>query len=334
MPSNLEGGGGMAVPQSGFNPLRQRQSRVPAPLQRRPTPRTPVGISTAANDIGRRRLEAGARMSATPQQNREMDFRAMGMKPGQSGDPNAYWWSERAQNFLSDGDAPTDEGVPPIDPGANPYGSGPGGGGGGGRGGGGGGSSASDAANFGAYQAAMQKMIGSDMFKGEQSLLKPMIDPAVDQDIATARSAYGNLAGQIPMNDPYLNLIAQQAPQLGDEMGAFLQGQGVGTGGADQAVQYANAQLQAGGQDWSNLAALLGQNHLAGQRGAMDVANLQGEGIVQGYEGQRTSLRAQAAMQQQQMDQAAKQQKMQAIMQMISAGLQYGQPIDLGSLLG
>jgi hypothetical protein len=194
----------------------------------------------------------------------------------------------------------------------------------------------------------------------QQNLLSPMIDPAVDTDIANARGAYANLGSQVSQVDPYLALIANQAPQLGNEYGQFLQGQGMG-GSNDQAVQYANAQLAAGGQNWNKLAGILGANHLAGQQSVLDTSKLQGENIVQGLEGQRTNLKAGAAQQQMQLDQRAQEQALQlqrdqramemqiaqlnaqreyeaqqqkaaVIMQLIAAGLPYGQAPDLTGL--
>lgn len=175
--------------------------------------------------------------------------------------------------------------------------------GGGGGGGGGGGYTAQQLAQ----QAALRQLIGSDM-------LKPMnVNPAFDADIATAKNAYSGIAGQVSKVDPYLGLVGMQAPQVRPEMEQFLQAQGVGTGDYSNAVDYANAQLAAGAQNWSGLAQTLGQNHLAAQQGVVDVANLQGQNIVSGLEAQRAAT--QLALQEQ-----AKKQKLDLILQLIAAG--------------
>jgi hypothetical protein len=206
----------------------------------------------------------------------------------------------------------------------------------------------------------MRQLLQSGLYKApaaieapaaQQNLLTPMIDPAVDKDVASARGAYANIGSQVSMQDPYLNLIAQQAPQLGAEYEQFLRSQGGDVGAYGNAVGAANAQLAAGGQNWQNLARILGQNHVAGQQGVLDTARLQGENIVQGLEGQRTGLHAQANVQQMglnrdaqqqalqmQMSQrdaeyAAQQQKAQAIMQLIAQGLEFGQAPDLTGLI-
>lgn len=175
--------------------------------------------------------------------------------------------------------------------------------GGGGGGGGGGGYTAQQLAQ----QAALRQLIGSDM-------LKPMnVNPAFDADIATAKNAYAGIAGQVSKVDPYLGLVGMQAPQVRPEMEQFLQAQGVGTGDYGNAVDYANAQLAAGAQNWSGLAQTLGQNHLAAQQGVVDVANLQGQNIVSGLEAQRAAT--QIALQEQ-----AKKQRLDLILQLIAAG--------------
>lgn len=173
----------------------------------------------------------------------------------------------------------------------------------GGGGGGGGGFTAQQLAQ----QAALRQLIGS-------SLLKPMdVNPAFDADIAAAKQAYAGVAGGVSKVDPYLGLVGMQAPQVRPEMEQFLQAQGVGTGDYGNAVDYANAQLAAGAQNWSGLAQALGQNHLAAQQGVVDVANLQGQNVVQGFEAQRAATQAALAEQ-------AKKQKLDLILQLIAAG--------------
>jgi hypothetical protein len=269
-------------------------------------------------------------------------------------DPNRKTYTNLAMETARLGAAPGF--APPA--GSLPGGPG-GGGGGGGFGGGGGGGGGVDPADYTKYAAAMQQLLKSSLFNApaavaapaaQQNLLKPMIDPAVDKDVANARGAYANIGNQVSMEDPYLALIANQAPQLSADMGQFLASQGM-AGGQDNAVALANAQLAAGGQNWQNLARILGQNHLAGQRGVVDTAKLQGENIVQGLEGQRTGLHALSNVQQMQLDQRAQdqalqlqiaqrdaeyqaqQQKAAAIMQLIAAGLPYGQAPDLAGLI-
>lgn len=173
--------------------------------------------------------------------------------------------------------------------------------------GGGNGSSGGFTAQQLAQQAALRQLIGS-------SLLKPMdVNPAFDADIAAAKQAYAGVAGGVSKADPYLGLVGMQAPQVRPEMEQFLQAQGVGTGDYGNAVDYANAQLAAGAQNWSGLAQALGQNHLAAQQGVVDVANLQGQNVVQGFEAQRAATQAALAEQ-------AKKQKLDLILQLIAAG--------------
>lgn len=204
------------------------------------------------------------------------------------------------------------------------------GGGGGGRSGGGGGG-IPGAENFDAYAAQMMKLIGS---------MKPVTNPlagsyngAVDRDIAEARAAYGGLAKAVPMNDPYLAMVAQSAPTVNPGMEAFLSGQGMGTGDYDSAVAQQNAELRAGADNWSNYARAAGANHVAGQRGIVDTAKLQGQNIVQGFEGQRNELAAMVAAQQAAEQQRVQQERIAAIMQLLSMGMQYGKAPDIGGLL-
>jgi hypothetical protein len=220
---------------------------------------------------------------------------------------------------------------------------GPGGPGGGGGGFGGGGGGGLNPADYQTYAAAMKQLLQSKLYDtpaAQQNPLTAMVNPAVDADVANARGAFANIGNQVSQADPYLALIANRAPQLRPEMEQFLQGQGADTGQYGNAVNYANAQLGAGDQNWQNLARILGANHVAGQQGVVDTAKLQGEGIAQGLEGQRTQLNALAQMQQMQMDREAQQQAYQAqqekaaaIMQLITQGLQYGQAPDLTGLV-
>lgn len=208
---------------------------------------------------------------------------------------------------------------------------------GGGGGGGGGGSAAADAAkqaaDWQAYVSAMKGMLGQ--ITPAAVPMAGMVDPAVNADIANARQAYGQVAGQIPMNDPYLALAAMKAPTVGNEMEQFLRGQGADTQQYGNTVDYANAQLGAGAQNWQGYAQAQGANHLVAQQRIADLARLQGENVVQGFEGQRAQLNAQVAQQQAAAAEAAKQQKMQLILQMIQAAGQYGQAApDVTGLLG
>lgn len=187
--------------------------------------------------------------------------------------------------------------------------------------------------DFAAYSAAMMKLLNSSLMQAPKNPLDAMINPAVDADIAAARGAYSGLAGQIPMNDPYLALVGAQAPTVGPEMEQFLQGQGLDTQQYGNAVDYANAQLGAGAQNWSQYAQAQGANHLVAQQRSADTAKLQGEQIVSGLEGQRTSLQAMAAAQNFQAQQAAQQQKLQLILQLMQAGLQYGQQPNLAGVI-
>lgn len=246
---------------------------------------------------------------------------------------------------------PPSGGLPPRGPGIGSSG----GGGGGGFGGGGG----VNPADYTKYAAAMKQLLQSNLFSGPQALTAPaalqnpltgMIDPAVDKDIATARGAYSGIADQVSMADPYLNLIAHQAPQMSPELAQFAASQGVGGDYAKQLLE-SQGQLAGGAENWANLAKILGTNHVAGQQSVVDNARLQGENIVQGYEGQRTGLKAMAGQQQLGLDQraqdqamqvaqlnqqqayAAQQAKAQAIMQLIASGLPYGQAPDLAGLI-
>lgn len=243
-------------------------------------------------------------------------------------------------------------------PGSLPGGPGAGGGGRGGYGGGGGGAGV-DPADYTKYAAAMKQLIGSSMFNGPAAIQAPagltnpltaMIDPAVDKDVAAARGAFANIGSQVSMQDPYLNLIGRQAPQMSPELGQFAASQGIGGDYAQQLLQ-SQGELAGGADNWANLARILGTNHVAGQQGVVDTAKLQGETIATGLEGQRTGLKAFAGQQQLGLDQRAQdqalqvaqmnqqqayqaqQQKAAAIMQLIAAGLPYGEAPDLTGLI-
>lgn len=217
--------------------------------------------------------------------------------------------------------------APAVDP------MGPGGGGGGGWGGGGGGGGGGlNPADFDAYAAQAMKAIA-----GIQAVANPlegMYGGAVDRDVAEARQAYAGIADRVSMEDPFLAMVAQAAPQVNREMEAFLQGQGMDTSQYGNAVDYANAQLRSGQDNWSNYAKASGANHLAGQRDMVDISRLQGENIVQGFEGQRTELAAIVAAQKAAEAQRVQQERTRAIMELLGMGLQYGKAPDISSLLG
>ena len=198
-------------------------------------------------------------------------------------------------------------------------------------GGGGGGRGASP--DFAAYSAAMMKLLNSSLMNGPADPMIGKIDPAVNADIATAKAAYGNLASQIPTTDPYLSLVGQAAPTVDPGMEQFLHTQGVPTDPYGNAVDYANAQLAAGANNWSNYGQAMGASHVAAQKAMQNTAAVQGENIVQGLEGQRTSMNEALALRQYQAAQQAQQQKLQIIMQLLGQGLQYGQMPNLQGVI-
>lgn len=239
-----------------------------------------------------------------------------------------FWWSPdkggwETMNHLTPNGGPGG-GLPTTPPG----------GGGGGGGGGGRGSGVSPAANFAAYAQAYMQLLNSDKYKPQKNPLSGMIPGAYGKDIAEATAAYNGIASKVPMNNPFLGLIAQQAPTVDPGMQAFLQGQGVGTGDYSNAVNYANAQLGAGNQNWQNLGAVLGQNHLAAQQGTVDLAHLQGQNVVQGLQADQQAALNAVAMQDFQAQQAYQQQQQNALMQLLGTALQSGAKMpSLGGLV-
>lgn len=201
------------------------------------------------------------------------------------------------------------------------------------QGGGGGGGGRGASPDFAAYSAAMMKLLNSSLMNGPADPMVGKIDPAVNADIATAKAAYGNLASQIPTTDPYLSLVGQAAPTVDPGMEQFLHTQGVPTDPYGNAVDYANAQLAAGANNWSNYGQAMGTSHVAAQKAMQNTAAVQGENIVQGLEGQRTSMNEALALRQYQVAQQAQQQKLQIIMQLLGQGLQYGQMPNLQGVI-
>lgn len=224
-----------------------------------------------------------------------------------------------------------------------PIGGGSGGGAGGGYGGGGGGGGGAaglDKAAYNAYAQAMMQLIngGFQAPAAQTNPLTRMIDPAVDKDIAAARGAYANIGNEVSMVDPYLAMLRVQMPHSSAELQALANSQGVGDPYRAQ-VGASNLDADQASANWQQLARALGGNFKTGQQNAVDTAKLQGQNIVEGYEGQRTQLQALAALQQQKLDQqhqadvqAMQQQKLQALMQLLGTGLQYGVTPDVSGV--
>lgn len=205
-----------------------------------------------------------------------------------------------------------------------------GGSGGGWGGGGGGGTPALDPALFDQYAAQMMTAI-----KGIQPIADPLAgayNPAIDQEIADVRAAYGGIADSISTADPFLSMIGQAAPTVDPSMAGFLQSQGMGVGDYNDAVALTNAQLQAGQDNWSNYAKAAGANHVAGQNDMITNAKLQGEQFVQGYEAQRQELANLVAAREAAEKRRVQDARLAAIMPLLASGLEWGRIPDISEL--
>lgn len=207
---------------------------------------------------------------------------------------------------------------------------------------------------------------------GQINPLTAMIDPAVNADLAAAKAAMAQVAGGVSMDNPYAGMGEGPGAQVNPDLAAFADTQGVGAQyGADVAVAQQTADTQ--NANWAGLAQALGGNFLSGQQDTVNIANQQGAQIQGAIRAQGTGLRAGAAQGQLKMDREAamdqqgldlqsrgfdaslqqmvaqaqmqldaesrtntrssQDAKLQAIMQLINAGLPYGKAPSLEGLI-
>lgn len=225
----------------------------------------------------------------------------------------------------------TDDGGGGFDDRSGMYGFGGGGGGGGGRGRGGGGGGVGGP-DMSGYNAAMLQLLGSGMFNAQGNPeLEAMIDPAIQADIAASNEAFDGIPAWGA--NPYETARQTPTPQLDPSMLKLLAANGVPLDGYQADVGAANQQIGAADANWGNYfsgmgAATTEDRAMADRTNASQRAAINSQFGAMGTQ-MRAALAARKAEEQKQLQQ----QKMQAIMALISANQGMPGGINLGGLL-
>jgi hypothetical protein len=182
------------------------------------------------------------------------------------------------------------------------------------------------------YNAAILKLLASDMFNARGNPeLEAMIDPAVQQDIAATNKAFGG----IPAWGANSYLTAQQTPtpRLDPDMAKLLAANGVPLDEYQATVGAANQGIGAADANWANHFTSMGAAQTADREMADRTNASQREVINSSFTAMGRQMKAALAARKAEEQKQLAMQKMQVILQLISANQGMPGGIDFGGLL-